>query len=60
MDNEYRFGPIFTTSLKIIEDNLCVYMVGGYIPWDDFVRLMYLTLLEEIDSKPFKRLIAEE
>jgi len=46
--------------LKVIDDVLCAFLAGGYIPFEDFVRLQYLTILEKEDFKPFKKVINEK
>jgi hypothetical protein len=59
-ENNYLFGKTYKTQLKIVDDILCAYMVGGYIPFEDFIKLQYLTILEKEESKPFKLVVKEK
>jgi len=56
----YQFGSKFKAILKVIEGTLCATLGGSYIPFDDFVKIQFLTILEKEDSKKVKDIIKEQ
>lgn len=58
-DNNYQIGLKFRTQIRQIEDVLSATLSGVFIPFDDFVKIQFLTILEREDTKRIKHIIKD-